>query len=385
MSVFTARPALRWLVPVAAAVAVVGGGAALGTLAAAAEPSLPERSAAQLLVDLQTARLDGLSGTVVQRADLGLPQIPALAGAAGSEIGALVGGSNTLRVWYSGPDKARIALLNTLGETDLIRNGQDVWTWQSRDNTAQHFVLPEGTAMPGSGSPPQKLPVSPQEAAELALDAVEPTTEVTTGRNARVAGRDAYELVLAPRDKNSLVGQVRLAIDATEHLPLRVEVFPSDSVDPAFEVAFTQVSFERPGDERFRFNPPPGAKIEEKSAEEFDPGDKPEIAPGKPDTADKPDTDTTVVGEGWTSVFVTRTSDGTAAEGAEPGEKSEGKPEELALLGQLPKVSGEWGSGRVLKAKMFTVLLTDDGRLLAGLVSQERLFEVAGSPAAQLK
>ena len=45
--------------------------------------ALPPRSAAQLLVDLQTARLDGLSGTVVQTADLGLPPLPGLTGGQG--------------------------------------------------------------------------------------------------------------------------------------------------------------------------------------------------------------------------------------------------------------------------------------------------------------
>jgi len=70
MSNFTSRPVLRWAVPAAAAVAVVGAGVAAKTLAVAAEPNLPPRTAAQLLVDLQTARLDGLSGTVVERADL---------------------------------------------------------------------------------------------------------------------------------------------------------------------------------------------------------------------------------------------------------------------------------------------------------------------------
>ena len=66
MSVFRSRPALRWLVPSAAAVVVIGGGAAAGTIAASADPTLPERSAAQLLVDVQNAKVDGLSGTVVQ-------------------------------------------------------------------------------------------------------------------------------------------------------------------------------------------------------------------------------------------------------------------------------------------------------------------------------
>ena len=58
-----ARPALRWAVPVGAvaAVAVVGGFG--GIMAAAADTTLPPRTAAQLLVDLQNAKLDPLSTT----------------------------------------------------------------------------------------------------------------------------------------------------------------------------------------------------------------------------------------------------------------------------------------------------------------------------------
>ena len=66
-------------------------------------------------------------------ADLGLPAIP-IAGQGSSELSSLASGTHTLRVWYSGPDHARVALLGTLGETDVITNGTDVWTWSSREN-----------------------------------------------------------------------------------------------------------------------------------------------------------------------------------------------------------------------------------------------------------
>ncbi|MDT5025912.1 MAG: hypothetical protein QOE61_2338, partial [Micromonosporaceae bacterium] len=98
MSVLNSRPALRWLVPAAAAVAVIGGGLGVGAIAAAADPSLPQRSAAELLVDLQTARLDGLSGTVVQRADLGLPALPSVGGQGSADLTSLIAGTHTLRV-----------------------------------------------------------------------------------------------------------------------------------------------------------------------------------------------------------------------------------------------------------------------------------------------
>ncbi|MET8374015.1 hypothetical protein ABZU42_30415, partial [Micromonospora profundi] len=52
-------------------------------------------------------------------------------------------------------------------------------------------------------------------------------------------------------------------------------------------------------------------------------------------------------------------------------------PDMSKLLGGLTAVSGDWGSGRLLTSKLFSVLLTDDGRVLAGAVTPERLYQVA--------
>jgi len=94
-----------------AVVLLTTAGSVVSALTATARQSLPPRSAAQLLVDVQKARLDGLSGTIVQTSDLGLPALPGVAGNNSSEFSSLVSGSHTLRVWYAGPQRARVALL----------------------------------------------------------------------------------------------------------------------------------------------------------------------------------------------------------------------------------------------------------------------------------
>jgi len=364
------RPAwLRWLVPAVAVLATTAGATALKT-AASAEPRLPARTAAQLLVDLQTARVDGLSGMVTQRAELGLPSLPGLAGQGSADLSSLISGTHTLRVWYSGPNSARVALLGTLGESDIITNGNDVWIWSSREKTAKHRVL---TDRPEKTSPvdPARVPMTPQQAADAALAAVDPTTVVSTAGPVRVAGRAAYELLLEPRDTASLISQVRIAIDADKHVPLRVRVLADGLADPAIEVAFTQVSFARPGAEHFRFNPPPGTKVIEEKAEPADAAKK---------DAAKKDADRapmTVVGQGWTAVLVARATP--------PGQAGQPGGELSGLLRRLPSVRGAWGSGRVLTGNLFSVLITDDGRLLAGAVRPERLYQAAADPAAALK
>ena len=365
MSVFRSRPALRWLVPSAAAVVVIGGGAAAGTIVASADPSLPDRSAAQLLVDIQNAKVDGLSGTVVESADLGLPAIAGITGGQGdADLTRLIAGSNTARVWYAGEDKARLALVGTLGETDVIRNGPNVWMWSSRDLTATHLTLPADsaktpTALPGG------LPVTPQEAADKALAAIDPTTQVTTTGAAKVAGRDAYELVLSPRDTGSLIGQVRLAIDAEKHIPLRVDVYAKGATNPAVRVAFQQISFTTPDAEQFVFNPPAGTKVTESDAKSIEEQHKAaeKAQAGKPALARQP----TVIGDGWTSILTAKLP---AAEGTDQKQFS-------GLLDKLPKVSGSWGSGHLLAGSLFSVLVTDDGRVFAGAVAPEKLYQAA--------
>src|SRR5262249_53785332 len=68
-------PVLRWLVPGGLVAAM----AAIGALTAALQPdtaALPDRTPAEILVDLASPQATGVSGTVVERADLGLPALP---------------------------------------------------------------------------------------------------------------------------------------------------------------------------------------------------------------------------------------------------------------------------------------------------------------------
>jgi len=90
---------------------------------------------------------------------------------------------------------------------------------------------------------------------------------------------------------------------------------------------------------------------------------------------DKPTS--TVIGTGWTSVLVLRMSQ-QAPSG--PGD-SQNAQALNGLLQSLPKA----GNGTALKTNLFSVLLTNDGRILVGAVSPEKLAQVANQPAAQLK
>jgi outer membrane lipoprotein-sorting protein len=382
MGLTTSHPALRWAVP-GAVVAIVIGAAGLTAATADASPTLPPRSAAELLVDVQTASVTALSGTIVQTADLGLPELPVQMGDRGSaEFTSLISGTHTLRVWYGGEDKQRLALLGTLGESDIVRNGDDVWTWSSADNSATHYQIParpDGAPEVPETAPESALAMTPQQAADAALAAIDPTTTVTTDGTAEVADRAAYELVLAPKDTDSLIGEIRIAIDAEQHIPLRVRVIAKDATEPAFEVGFSQISFETPGPEHFEFSPPPGATVTDSTLGEGAPSETlPDSTERPAITADEP----MIVGTGWTSVLVAtlHTADPAAAMAQSDEAQEAGRPAADSLqsvLGSLPQVSGDWGSGRLLTSALFTVLITDDGRVLGGAVGPDALYAAA--------
>ena len=356
MRIFDSKPVLRLLAPLTFVLVVAGTGLVAAT--ASAEDKLPPRTSQELLVDLQRARTDGLSGTVIERADLGIPAIPGADGRDDSELTSLVSGTHTLRVRYSAPDKARLAILDTYSEYDIIRNGTDVWTWSSKENAATHRTLTADQARE-PGSAPSAMPRTPEEAADQVLKALEPTTTVTTDSSVEVAGRAAYELVLDPNDVSTLIGQVRIAIDGETKLPLRVQVFGTDS-KIVFEVAYTSVDFTRPDDAEFVFNPPPGAKVTE-----IQPSDQTPSAQDRKQAEDARNA-TTVVGTGWTAVAVTKVG-GPAT--------SETDQQFKAFLNRLQPVSGSWGSGRLLAATAFSAVWTDDGRLAVGAVRPDVIYQ----------
>ena len=164
-----------------------------------------------------------------------------------------------MRVWSAGPQHVRLALLGQFGESDLIRNGADLWAWSSKNNAATHVTLPADRHPPGRRHPgPGRRATTPQQPADQALKAIDPTTAVSTDPTAVVAGRPAYQLVLEPRDRATLVGSVRIAIDGATHIPTRVQVFAKGASSPAFEVGFTSFDPSTPSRSVFGFNPPPG-------------------------------------------------------------------------------------------------------------------------------
>ncbi|WP_261719196.1 DUF2092 domain-containing protein [Streptomyces sp. FZ201] len=384
------RKAARYVVPVA----VVGVAAAtiglVPALASSGDPDLPEISAEQLIEKIAESDVEQLSGTVKISTDLGLPDLGGLesaltSGALGSGEGGssadpstklteLVSGSHTLRVAADGPDRQKISLLGKASEYSLIHNGKDVWGYDSETNEVFHGTAEE------SGKHEEEVPATPKDFAEEALKAVDDTTSVTVDGTAHVAGRDAYRLLIKPKQSGTTVGAITVAVDARTGMPLKFTLTPSSGGAAVIDAGFTQVSFAKPDDSTFDFTPPKGAKIteEDEAVEEGRAGRAPGEKPGH-DTpeGDLPEGEPRVIGEGWNAVAVLE----TGGEGIPSGDELEG---DLGPFGDFidsfgDKAKGKFGEGRIFTTRLVNALVTDDGKVYVGAVTKDALVKAANA------
>ena len=407
---------LRWALPAGAVIAV----AALiaGTEAATAQPSpaLPSRTAAQLVADVAAARGPvPLTGTYTETANLGLPSLP---GGSDPLSGlALLAGTHTFMIWAGDAQELRIAEPVPLGEADVRRFGNQIWLWDSRTQHATNIILPATITPAGSASStsassssvrfravapgtPPGMPLTPQQLGRRILAAIGPTTAVSVQDNVTVAGQPAYQLVLAPKDSRSLIGQVKIAIDARHSLPLRVQVFARGASGPAVQSGYTSLSFGAPAASNFEFAPPPGAKVKTINVP---------ARPSHPRFRGRPGHHhfgPHVMGTGWLAVLavppsaaataaqtpvpvyddgghvVTYASPAVTTPTATPFSAA-GRAAGPAVLRALEKaatpVHGAWGSGRLLRSSLLSVLFTSRGTVLAGAVTPAVLYADAAA------
>ncbi|MFI8961518.1 outer membrane lipoprotein carrier protein LolA [Streptomyces sp. NPDC053493] len=388
------RKASRYVVPVAVAGVAAATIGLVPALAASGDPDLPEITAQQLIEKIAASDTQTLSGTFKISTDLGLPSFAGLlpsAPAGGSasadpsaKLTELVSGSHTLRVAADGPDRQKLTLLDGSDEYSLIHNGDDVWAYDSRSNEVFH----EKDGKKGEGhrgeAPEEKLPATPKQLADEVLKAAGDTTSITVSGTAKVAGRDAYQLVVTPKQSGSTVESVTIAVDAANGTPLKFTLASVSGGKPVVDAGFTKVDFGKPDAGTFAFTAPKGAKVTEGAAEragkdaedEFDKGFGKEFGGlfgdlGKPGKNGPQGPE--VIGEGWTTI--------AKLDSGAPAPKTDEAPQEvqgfLDALGE--KVSGKFGSGTVFKTKLVNALLTQDGRIYVGAVTPQTLVDAANA------
>ncbi|MET7308134.1 DUF2092 domain-containing protein [Streptomyces sp. NPDC005571] len=397
------RRAARYVVPVAVAGVAAATIGLVPALADSGDPDLPKITAQQLIEKIAASDTEQLSGTVKISTDLGIPSLGGLAGSLaqgggdGSQGGSgadpqeklteLASGTHTLRVAADGHDKQRVSILDSAAEYSVIRNGDQVWAYDSKSNEAYHATGDKASGHAekrGEATAPDSVPTTPKAFAEEALKTAGPTTSVTVDGTAQVAGRDAYKLVIKPKQGGSTIGAITVAVDAKSGVPLKFTLSPSSGGKAVIDAGFTSVDFAKPAGSSFTFTPPKGAKVTEaddakaqqqaeKRAPEFKlpggPAGLDELAGGK---------GVKVIGEGWSAVAEIEAPGGRAIPTSpKSGDVPPAAQQFMDSFGD--KVTGKFGSGTVFKTRLVNALMTDDGKVYVGLVTKDALVRAANS------
>jgi outer membrane lipoprotein-sorting protein len=384
--------AMRYAVPVAAAGIAAATIGLVPALASAGTPDLPKISAQKLIEKIAASDTQTISGSVKITTDFGLPALANLdtsafgdltGGASGGsgdsgsaadptkQLTQLLTGTHILHVAADGPDRQKVSIVEQAAEYSVIHNGTQLWAYDSGSNQAYHTILPKDAAdrpVPA----PSLSSLTPQEAAEQALKAVDDTTSVTVDGTARVAGRDAYQLLIKPKSADTTVGAIRIAVDSDTGVPLKFTLTPKGSAKAAVDVGFTKVDFAKPSASTFTFTPPKGTKVTTEKAD---------ADAAKPDHTNAAETknaedalsglDAVGLGKGWDSIAELKLPAGESA-------GASGASGDLSLLNSFGKqVNGDFGSGTFVSTRVINALITDSGKVYIGAVSQDALIKAA--------
>jgi hypothetical protein len=365
---------LRYLVPVVVVAVLWAGYQVRDRLEARAEPSLPERTAAEVAEMAASPHPEPRSGFLELRTSLGLGDFGTATGESGGSLVGLASGNNDARLWQDG-DRRRIALLEELGETDWYRQGDVTYVWHSRRSRVTKVETPTEastatgliTSLAGGGTLE-----SPDGMAARFLALRDQNTRLVLHAPTHVADRPVYQLGLIPEIDTSLVTEVTIGVDAVTGLPLKVSV-NTRSGTVAIESKFTSIKFARPAASNFDFRPPPEAKVTDgaKVPREPDYSDDWQKERDRERALEDVQSVTGVnetllrlatVGDGWNEVV--------AVSGLSFWRMDD--------LGRTAKtVTGPYGTGQLLETPVFSVLILPSGRIVAGAVTPEGLEPAA--------
>jgi outer membrane lipoprotein-sorting protein len=382
------RNSLKWLPAVVVPAVVVAAVIAVPFQAGAAV-DLPDKTPEQVLLLVNDSTVSTFSGTVSQSSDLGLPTLDLSAGmtksmqksmtesmpegatdllpatsttAALSTALELLSGSHEFRVYVGGENKSRVQIKDRMAERDVVHNGNDVWLYDSSSNAATHMSVPAdlaATAESKFAELKSELPTdlsTPAQVADRLLSELDPSTTVSVGTDARVAGRSVYQLVLTPKAADSLVASVSIAVDSETGLPVQVVVMAEGQSAPALQVGFTALDFAAPDPDLFDFVPPANATVTEQALPEHVTGDH--SGAQSPTAAELP----RVTGSGWSSIVEVPAA---------------AVPAELGNNPLIDQLTAAVDGGRALTTSLMTVFLTTDGRVFAGAVPLAQLQAAA--------
>jgi hypothetical protein len=327
--------------------------------------SAPERSVPQLLEAARSSASVAYTGYAESRGTLNLPDVSSITG----PVLNLLSARSRLRVWNAGANRFRVDRLTLGAENDAYVSGPISVTWDSDNRRISREVAPSQTPMPTA---PDVLPPSLGRRLLELLPA--DGAGVLKAGDQRVAGRATTELRWRPNDPRSLIGDVRLWIDPTNGVPMRVELRPVDSDVIAFETAFVDFSLTPPTAEDLTFDV--GGTPRADVSDAVPPSDVDLVPPYRlpPSIGGLPQRSgaapfIATYGEGAALVAVTALDSATA----------DSVRQQIDPSGR-PGLQASFGEGSLIQAPMLRALVfssADRGYILAGTVTLEVLERMA--------
>ncbi len=154
----------KWI-PAVAAPALIAAVALGATASANAQVELDPKSPQEILQMIENSKDTDFSGSLTATVDLGIPQLPDTGGFGPSDTGpsddtrpvrhrgsdaaklmqmlSMVSGTHEARVYVDRPDKVRLQVMDGMDEQDFIRNGTELWHYDSATNTVDKATVPE--------------------------------------------------------------------------------------------------------------------------------------------------------------------------------------------------------------------------------------------------
>jgi outer membrane lipoprotein-sorting protein len=364
------RPgARRRYVTVAVAIAVL---VSLPAIIGAIPVSAKKIPVATLLARVMASEQVPYTGLASASGALQLPDL-----GVGTDVTALLSGTNRLRAWWDGPTQYRVDRVTFAAESDVYRTGNQVWTWDSDHRIA---VLTAGTPQIPLPGPQDALPGN---LARRLLSQAKAADLHPAGAR-RIAGRTVLAMTWEPHDPRSTIGRVKVWVDEDNGLPLSVEV-RSVSGGRAFSSSFLDIHFAAPNPSVLTFDP---SKDKTAIVENTEPGAPdsaqatfhlpatigglPQRSPPRPLIA--------TYGTGPSIVAVTAL-DPTAAGALREQIDSPGHP----------PVKGAFGTGSLIETPLVTGLVfatASNGYVLLGTVTRDQIeamaLDLVRHPAQQI-
>jgi hypothetical protein len=240
------------LLVIVAVLAIAGAAAAIAVAAGGGGPTPPPEPLDQAIHDALTAPAPtGVSADVDFTNNL-FPS-GALLGQTGS---ALMSGASG-RLWVTNDGHGRIELQSDAGDVQIVWDPTTVTVYDASSNTVYKADLPATTDTSGTdnGTPPSIADIDSvltEIGAHWALSDAQPTN---------VAGQPAYSVTASPQHDGGLLGQLELAWDAQQGVPLEAGIYAQGSSAPALAFTVTDVSYGPVSSGDVNVAPPDGAKV----------------------------------------------------------------------------------------------------------------------------